>query len=308
MSRIRIALVGIGKIARDQHVPSLAQNEAFQLVATVSRHGGLHGLPNYSSVPEMLAAPIAVDAVAICTPPQVRFGIARDALRGDLHVLLEKPPGATLNEVHALLEIARAQGVALYASWHSRAAAGVAGARDWLAARTLRGVAIDWKEDVREWHPGQSWIWRAGGFGVFDPGINALSIATEILPAYLRLDEASLSFPANCDAPIAATLRMSTADEVPVSMALDFLHPGPPIWNIDVQTTDGNLSLSQGGAVLQIGDGEPVEVANTEYPALYAHFEKLVRKRAIDVDTEPLRLVADAFLCGRRTTVAPFVE
>jgi hypothetical protein len=44
-------------------------------------------------------------------------------------------------------------------------------------------VEIVWHEDVRKWHPGQQWIWEPGGFGVFDPGINALSIATRIFPA-----------------------------------------------------------------------------------------------------------------------------
>jgi predicted dehydrogenase len=33
MTRIKIAIVGLGKIARDQHVRSLAASEAFELVA-----------------------------------------------------------------------------------------------------------------------------------------------------------------------------------------------------------------------------------------------------------------------------------
>jgi D-galactose 1-dehydrogenase len=44
-------------------------------------------------------------------------------------------------------------------------------------------VNVIWREDVRVWHPGQDWIWQPGGLGVFDPGINALSIITHILPA-----------------------------------------------------------------------------------------------------------------------------
>ena len=38
--KIRIAIVGYGKIAQDQHVPSIAGNDRFELVATVSRSGG----------------------------------------------------------------------------------------------------------------------------------------------------------------------------------------------------------------------------------------------------------------------------
>ena len=45
-----------------------------------------------------------------------------------------------------------------------------------MRERTIRTLTVAWKEDVRIWHPGQAWIWKAGGLGVFDPGINALSI------------------------------------------------------------------------------------------------------------------------------------
>ena len=55
-------------------------------------------------------------------------------------------------------------------------------AREWLRTRELRRGRITGKEDVHFWHPGQRWIFEPGGFGVFDPGINALSILTDILP------------------------------------------------------------------------------------------------------------------------------
>ena len=94
----------------------------------------------------------------------------------------------------------------LFATWHSRFAHAVAPARAWLDGRTVRSARISWKEDVRHWHPGQAWIWQPAGFGVFDPGINALSILTEILPGAFMVREATLTFPENRDTPIAATL------------------------------------------------------------------------------------------------------
>ncbi len=120
--------------------------------------------------------------MALCTPPQVRHGLARQALEAGKHVMLEKPPGATLSEVEDLRQVAEAQGVTLQATWHSRYAPAVAPARDWLAGKTITAARINWREDVRVWHPGQDWIWEPGGLGVFDPGINALSIATAVLP------------------------------------------------------------------------------------------------------------------------------
>ena len=39
MAAMKVALVGIGKIARDQHVPALAASGDWELAATVSRSG-----------------------------------------------------------------------------------------------------------------------------------------------------------------------------------------------------------------------------------------------------------------------------
>jgi D-galactose 1-dehydrogenase len=308
MSPIRLALVGIGKIARDQHVPAIAHNRTFELVSAASPHHKLDGVPNFPTLEALLRDGPRVDAVALCTPPQVRYEIARYALNHRLHVMLEKPPGATLNEVVALSELAARQSVALFATWHSREAAGVETARTWLIQRSIRNVRVAWKEDVRIWHPGQHWIWKPGGLGVFDPGINALSILTKIMPEPLVLTEAELSFPSNCDAPIAANLLLKDPRGVEVHMELDFLQTGPQTWDIDIASNNGSLKLSNGGAVLRIDGDVVIEGTDHEYPRLYERFEMLVRERRVDVDLAPMRLVADAFICGRRVTVAPFVE
>jgi hypothetical protein len=143
--------------------------------------------------------------------------------------------------------------------------------------------------------------------GVFDPGINALSILTHIIPGALFLKQAELRYPRNCETPIAADLVLDVTG-IPVRMELDFLHSGAPSWDIDVQTDAGLLSLSKGGGELSL-DGERVpQLQGGEYPDLYRRFATLVRGRSLDVDIRPLQLVADAFLCGRRVEVEPFVE
>src|SRR5215213_5200345 len=78
----RIGIIGLGKIARDQHIPSIQANATFELVAASSQGSiGLEGVPHaFSDYRDMLKVP-ELDAVAICTPPQVRYAIARDALR-----------------------------------------------------------------------------------------------------------------------------------------------------------------------------------------------------------------------------------
>jgi D-galactose 1-dehydrogenase len=308
MSKIKIAIVGLGKIARDQHVPSLYSSDAFELIAVASPHGKLDGVPNFSDIETLLCAMPEVTAVALCTTPQVRYDIARFVLQQGRHVLLEKPPGVTVSEVLALADLARQRRVTLFASWHSRHARAVEPARAWLASRKIFKVAITWKEDVRVWHPGQTWIWKAGGLGVFDPGINALSILTGIIPGTFVLKNAELSYPGNCETPIAARLLLTGPGGEMTHVELDFLQTGPQTWNIDIETDAGPLSLSMGGSVILV-DNRPVQTApTTEYANLYTHFAELIHRGRVDVDIAPLQLVADAFLCGRRVDVDPFVE
>jgi D-galactose 1-dehydrogenase len=305
---IKIAIVGLGKIARDQHLPSLAANGAFRLIAIASPHNRLDSVPSYHSLDQLLRSHADVAAVSLCTTPQVRYETALYALQHGCHVLLEKPPGITVSEVSALIDVANANKLSLFASWHSRHARAVEPARKWLAARKIVSAAINWKEDVRVWHPGQKWIWQAGGLGVFDPGINALSILTRIVPTSLALKDAELSFPSNCETPIAAHLALQSSEGSRVSVNLDFLQTGPQTWDIEVETDSGRLRLSMGGTQMFV-DEQPVDIApSEEYPNLYAHFADLVQQRRVDADVAPLQLVADAFLCGRRVEVAPFVE
>ncbi|MET3665537.1 Gfo/Idh/MocA family oxidoreductase [Caulobacter sp. 1776] len=306
---IRIGLVGVGKIAHDQHLPALAADPRFQLVAAASRSKpDLGAIPVFHDIEAMLARGPALDAVALCTPPQARRETALAALRAGKHVFLEKPPGATVSEVAELAAVARDHGVVLFTSWHSRFAAGVPRAKAWLAQRPVRKLAIEWREDVRRWHPGQTWIWQAGGLGVFDPAINALSILTEILPNEVFVTDARLQVPENVQSPVAGHVAMTTLSGAAITADLDFLQTGPQTWDITAWTDDGVLKLSLGGAEMTI-DGIPVEVGeNREYPGLYDRFATLVERGESEVDVRPLTLVADAFLVGTREIVEAFVE
>lgn len=300
-----VCLVGIGKIALDQHVPALASSPDFHLACTVSRKGSVPGVPAFVTLEAALAAHPEVEVVSLCLPPVPRYPAAEAALKAGRHVMLEKPPGATLAEVHALQTMAMAKGLTLYATWHSRMARAVAPAKAWLAERTVVRARIDWREDVRKWHPGQDWVFEPGGMGVFDPGINALSILTEILPAPVHLTSALLKFPANRQTPIAADLQFSGG----VSAGFDWRQEGPQTWDILVETADGGrLALRMGGNVLEIAGEAMAGKADImgEYPALYAAMARLVAEGRSDVDLAPMVHVADALTLGRREVVEPF--
>jgi D-galactose 1-dehydrogenase/L-arabinose 1- dehydrogenase len=299
MNKIRIGLVGIGKIARDQHLPVLFRDARFELVATASRHGCFRDVPSFPDIATLIAEVPDLAAISICTPPSGRFDQAVAAIDAGLHVMLEKPPSATVDETAALLHRARDNDVTLFASWHSREAAGVEPARTWLAGKKIESVRIIWKEDIRRWHPGQNWILEPGGFGVFDPGINALSIATQLLPEELLLDSAWIEIPEGSASPLRAELQMRSG-KAPVVAEFDFLKSGNQVWDIVVDTDVGLLTLSMGGRILKLPDGTEQHGADSEYSRLYDRFAELISSGRCDVDTRPLRLVTDALQIAER--------
>ena len=173
-----------------------------------------------------------------------------------------------------------------------------------MQGQSVRKAHIIWREDVRKWHPGQDWVFEPGGMGVFDPGINALSILTHILPVPVHLTAANLTFPENRQTPIAAELTFSgnvTAD-------FDWRQQGPQTWDITVDTPKGHLALRMGGNALEI-DGKPSGGSDSimgEYPALYARMFDLIASRQSDVDLAPMIHVADALTLGRRSLTESF--
>ncbi len=306
---IKLGIVGVGKIVRDQHLPSIDNNEQFTLQATASRNASVDGVKAFQTIDDLLADS-DVDALSLCVPPQFRHPMAVLALEAGKHVLLEKPPGATINEVDHLREVAAASGVSLYASWHSRHAVAVATAKEWLASRRIKAVVLTWKEDVRRWHPSQEWIWQAGGLGVFDAAINGLSILTECFTEPIFIKSSELLIPKNKQAPIAARLEMQSVSGSKVSGVFDW-DVSEDERAIDFHTNDGLLRLHKDGAKLSL-DGKEFDIAPagrySEYEGVYARFAKLINAQQSDVDLVPFKLVADAFINGKPISADAYFE
>lgn len=65
-------MIGVGKIATDQHLPAIEANPRFKLAATVERSAPTSAI-NFTSHDALLAAADRLDAVAITTPPGPRM-------------------------------------------------------------------------------------------------------------------------------------------------------------------------------------------------------------------------------------------
>jgi D-galactose 1-dehydrogenase len=282
-----LALIGVGKVARDRRLPVIAKSRRFRPACLIGREPPRPcGAPHFSTPAEACAALPEIDAVALRTPPAARHALALEALAAGKHVLLEKPPATTMAELRDLTTRFAEGGRVVFAAWRSQHNAAVEIAKARLAGTKLRRLAVDWREDVRRFHPGHQWIWDAGNFGVFDAGVNALSILTKIAPEAIFVKSAELVDPSSRDAPIAASLVFATTaaenERARLTARFDWRHEGEHVWNIDVETAAGDrLARRRGGAaLLDLGRGA--------------------------ADPAPFQLVVDAFMVGARRVAEPF--
>ena len=104
MDKIRIALIGAGKIAESAHVPSILKNEHAELVVIVDRSSGRSkDLINTFRLKTAHVEDISqykgkVDAAIICTPNDTHVDICLQCFLLGIHVLVEKPLSNTYKD------------------------------------------------------------------------------------------------------------------------------------------------------------------------------------------------------------------
>ena len=294
---ISIAVCGLGKIAFDQHFPSIKASNDFQLAATISQSKAVRGVPSFGTLQELSESEIEVDAVALCMPPHPRHQIAIRVIEAGYDLLLEKPPCATVQESEGLFDAAQKAGITIFASWHSKFAPMVNKAREWIDVNGCDYFQVVWSENALKWHPAQQWVSKSGGFGVFDPGINALSILNTIFDVDFDFEKISFYRPSNWATPIAASFRMTAATGLVGKVNFDWLASDTDVWEIQFFSRSNKMVLSQGGHKMFVNNApiNPQLPQTSEYTALYNHFSKLVRNRESDFDISPLRFVEQLY-------------
>jgi len=303
MAPIRIAVIGLGAISFRAHLPVIAANPDFEIVASADPHPVTTAIAGrqYRDYREMLAAEHGIEAVAICTPPDVRCRIALDAIAAGKHVLLEKPPFPTLGELRLVRGAAKRAGVTLMVSWHSRFGVAVERAREILGAEQVAGLEMVWKEDAAAIHAEKGWMWKTGGFGVLDFGINGISILTRILPMPLVVRAATLWIPDGSQTPIAVEIDFAgLRDEDRLHAKIDWRSTSE-IRTIDVVTRSGRrVRLPVTGHRLEVDGAVLAAEGNLEYQRLYDRFAALIASGESELDDSPMIAVADICLIGRR--------
>ncbi|HDL42107.1 MAG TPA: Gfo/Idh/MocA family oxidoreductase [Actinobacteria bacterium] len=114
---LKVAVFGCGAVARDQHLPCLADLPGVEFVAVCDRNperaaklAKLYGVPRSFADPGELLESCEVDFVDIVTPPESHRVLAEQALGAGCHALIEKPFVYSVEDADAVLDAAAAAG------------------------------------------------------------------------------------------------------------------------------------------------------------------------------------------------------
>lgn len=114
-AQLRVAIVGLGWVARARHLPAMAHHGGFQIVGVIDRHPGTaeraalqNGYARSHCGEDITTVPWLdeVDAIIVATSPFAHYRTIRDALASGKHVLTEKPFAMRIEEGQELVAAA----------------------------------------------------------------------------------------------------------------------------------------------------------------------------------------------------------
>jgi predicted dehydrogenase len=118
---LKVAVVGAGAFGRNHlrvyRELETAHPELVQLAALIEAYAptreeaaARYGIPAFSSVEELFAAGLSLDAASVCVPTVHHAALAEQLLNAGLDVLIEKPFAASLAEADRVLALAGSLG------------------------------------------------------------------------------------------------------------------------------------------------------------------------------------------------------
>lgn len=184
---MRIGLFGTGYWASEIWAPVLATADGIELVGVWGRNinkatalAEQVGARPIGSIDDLISA---IDAVAICLPPDVQPSIAEAAADAGRHLLLEKPLALTLGEANRVAAAAGRSGVASVVLFTGRF---LPEPRAWLdtvrsAGRWHGGRAVWFAAPFQPDSPFRDSTWRKRHGALWDVGPHLLSFLLPVL-------------------------------------------------------------------------------------------------------------------------------
>ncbi|GGA79575.1 Gfo/Idh/MocA family protein [Ornithinibacillus halotolerans] len=187
MTRVKIAIIGIGAIAEATHLKFLLEHPDAEVTAVIDVQPGRaeevakqYGIPSYFNTIEELIANTHVDAVLICTPNVTHIPIAKIAAANGIAVFLEKPIGTSLQEVEEFLEIAKENNVLTMVGMTHRFRTDTEILKNYATKNTFGDIYYVKAKLFRRRGTPKGWFTNkalSGGGALMDIGVHVLDLA-----------------------------------------------------------------------------------------------------------------------------------
>lgn len=126
MSKLKVAVIGCGSIARHRHLIEYAAHPEVEITAVcdivaerAKEVAKTYNTKAYTSYEELLATE-EIDAVSVCTPNYLHSPISIAALNAGCHVLCEKPMATSSEEAEQMIEAAESNNKKLMIAHNQR--------------------------------------------------------------------------------------------------------------------------------------------------------------------------------------------
>jgi predicted dehydrogenase len=180
--KVGVAVVGVGFVGGQAHVPSFKKIEGSELVALgaqterrVKPLAEVYGVKYYLDLDKLLDDP-RVQAVVVAVPTPFHFDVAMKAIKKGKHVLCEMPIAPTIDKVRQLQKAAEEAKVILMPVLQFRFAPIYVRTKEMIGSGTVgKPIAFHFREfipaaSIAEQWPLNSWAWnieKAGGYPDF---------------------------------------------------------------------------------------------------------------------------------------------
>ncbi len=208
MNKIKLGILGASEIALRRFLPALSKHENIEFV-------GVASLGNQEKASEFISSfggqlynryedllnDSSINAVYIPLPPALHHKWAKEALKKNKHVLLEKPSTTTLEHTVDLINVAKERGLALHENYMFVFHRQIQKIKD-ILAKNILGNIIEYRIDFG--FPKRAandfrYNKELGGGALLDCGGYPIKLATFLLGKNAKLMYSKLHYIKDCD-------------------------------------------------------------------------------------------------------------
>jgi predicted dehydrogenase len=195
LRKLRIGIVGLGRVASKTHIPVLKSLENVELICgaetnaeRAKRVQNLFAFNRvYDDYAEMFESE-SLDGVYICLPNFLHKDACIKALENGIHVLCEKPMGTTVEEAEEITRLAEDKGLVLMPGYKKRYANNFSKAKkmidDGILGKIIQvqGVFLTPGPYI-SWDPKSDWYLDERWHGaIYDSGCHLIDVLLYLLP------------------------------------------------------------------------------------------------------------------------------